>query len=412
MADLSPVRPEFTQRDAPGRGAGGHDTVNEGNHVTTTIRNRGHRPLLAALAATLLTTGCGGSDAPPPAGGPPPPPAFSGALSDGAILSVSGLPVASGAIGTLTALTGSVTQLNGGTVFLLTGTHNSAGGGVSLDSTTPGYGLDGTLSGGVLRGTYTTPSGSGTFVAMTPAGGAVARYCGSYDGDEAGVINVLVSGTGAHAAVSAGHELAGEVSGTTLTLLDPAGPATVTGTLDPGVAVSGAWSSPGGSGTWSASVAGCTPAPVACPSTTFLTGSVTETKHMAAQPAAAGGDIRSGTYVLTAVHYYAQGGDGTGTSTFRGQMIIDGNAMTQLWQSDGGAVRSFAKTFTYSLSAKTITQIVSRQCPAGSGPPAGTVDDPLPYTADDTSITLFDQPNPREPNAQPRALVFTNWNTL
>jgi hypothetical protein len=66
--------------------------------------------------------------------------------------------------------------------------------GAALLLAATGYQFTGTLSGGVISGTFSGPNGeSGSFAAsLSSSGGAVALYCGTYDGDDAGVFSLAL----------------------------------------------------------------------------------------------------------------------------------------------------------------------------------------------------------------------------
>lgn len=85
-------------------------------------------------------------------------------------------------IGTLTFSDGSTLDLAGtldGSALSLAGT---------------GYAFTGTLSNGVISGDFTGPNGeTGSFSAsLSSSGGAVALYCGTYDGDDSGVFSLAL----------------------------------------------------------------------------------------------------------------------------------------------------------------------------------------------------------------------------
>lgn len=151
----------------------------------------------ASLAAAALLAACGNDSGPSSTT----PKAFAyagtfGSAANSGTIIFSTAPVAikagNGNAASLSApidLIGTLTFSNGSTLDL-TGTLDAAA--LLLSGT--GYEFTGTLSNGVISGSFTGPNGeSGSFSAsLSSSGGAVSLYCGSYDGDDAGVFSLAL----------------------------------------------------------------------------------------------------------------------------------------------------------------------------------------------------------------------------
>lgn len=233
-----------------------------------------------ACAATLLVAGACGSDSAPATNNndngsttsPVSSKTFSGTLSDGSAVSLvfaaatsSAAPRAALVVQTRSsaAMTGTVTgtiTLPGGSPIQISGTYDPVTGDFSI--TGGSYALTGTYSNGALQGSCTKAGVTLAFVAIDASSAAVAHYCGTYTGGDAGVLTFVVRGDAAYAFAS-GAVLTGSVSGSAVTLSGPVSTTNtvnVTGTVS-STAASGSWAATDGkSGTWSASTAECSSA--------------------------------------------------------------------------------------------------------------------------------------------------------
>jgi hypothetical protein len=151
------------------------------------------------------------------------------------------------ALGTLT--------LSGGVTVDLSGTFDPSSGALSLSG--GGYAFAGSITNGSLGGSYTGPNGSGSF-SLVP-GGASQFFCGSFDGSDSGVWNLVVgasSAAGSLASASGAVPFTCTVSGATLSCSGANG-VVATGSIAGGVA-SGDWhDGKGGNGKWKGTSGGC-----------------------------------------------------------------------------------------------------------------------------------------------------------
>ena len=136
----------------------------------------------------------------------------------------------------------------------LTGTYDDATNQLNLSG--GGYTFTGVYDGtSRLEGTYTGGNGPGAFVTALDVGNAIA-FCGTFDGDDDGTWNFVVSGTSLSGSVltSSGDlaPLDGTVTGTDISIVNPVnptGPALATGTIN-GNDATGTWDTGVQSGTW------------------------------------------------------------------------------------------------------------------------------------------------------------------
>jgi hypothetical protein len=150
----------------------------------------------ASLAAVALLAACGDDSG--PSSSTPKAFAYAGTFGSAThsgtiIFSTAPVAIKAGngraALSAPIDLIGTLTFSNGSTLDL-TGTLDAA----ALLLAGTGYQFTGTLSNGVISGTFTGPNGeSGNFSAsLSSSGGAVSLYCGSYDGDDAGVFSLAL----------------------------------------------------------------------------------------------------------------------------------------------------------------------------------------------------------------------------
>jgi hypothetical protein len=178
-----------------------------------------------------------------------------------------------GKVGLLTAsssgVSGTIT-IAGGTVSL-TGSYDPATGQLTLTGSNANgtYALAGTTSSSGFTGTYAGPNGSAGVWSLTSAAtGAAELYCGTYStaaGQLVGVFNLVIGsgvGTGAHCDAKDCGALTATVSGTTITITDPAKPNNPpsTGTISGGM-TSGTIPGANGGGTFTGSTSACSAAP-------------------------------------------------------------------------------------------------------------------------------------------------------
>lgn len=173
---------------------------------------------LAIIGSALLAIACGGGSG--GSDGPSAPAAkanatfqgvFASGLERGTISLVAGSP----ASGSLTLGTNALVPLSG-TYNASTKSFAVSGGGYSVTATTESSGLvSGTVTGTGITGTGT--------IAAIEAGTATApvRYCGVYMGDDSGMGDILLLGSGAVATITGmggGIAMSGTVSGSSVSL--------------------------------------------------------------------------------------------------------------------------------------------------------------------------------------------------
>ena len=145
----------------------------------------------------------------------------------------------------------------------LSGSYNASTGALLLSG--GGYTFTGILAGAVISGTWTGPNGTGgSFTTTLSSGaGAVAVYCGTFDGTEDdGTLNVVIRGTSltglAVGTDGDATELGGSVDGSDVTVWVADAPSEVvaTGVIE-GTSLTGTFSAGSNAGTWQAAI--CTP---------------------------------------------------------------------------------------------------------------------------------------------------------
>jgi hypothetical protein len=142
-----------------------------------------------------------------------------------------------------------------GMEITVTGTFDDSSGAFSVSG--GGYSFTGEFGVAGIGGSYTGPNGDGQFSMMSNASGtALHVYCGTYDGSDTGLWNLVDGGDGKVSGnASSGAALNGTRDGDTITLTYTGGSAT--GTVS-GTMVTGTWTAPNdASGTWSGSEAAC-----------------------------------------------------------------------------------------------------------------------------------------------------------
>jgi hypothetical protein len=163
-----------------------------------------------------------------------------------------------------TTVSGTIQMIGTGVTITLSGSFDAASGKLTLTGTTGSgaYSLTGTASGSGFSGTYSGPNGSGVFSLAQGASGAVSLYCGTFDGDDRGVWNVVVDGSGkalgSHCDAKSCGALEGSFSGGNVSLGDPSDPkgGGATGKVS-GTTASGTWQGGSSKGTWQGSEAAC-----------------------------------------------------------------------------------------------------------------------------------------------------------
>lgn len=202
---------------------------------------------LGALAL-LSGIGCGGDSTPASLSNT----TWVGSLGNGLVLTLNFGAQASGSI----PITGTIAK-TGTTTINLTGTYTVSS--TAISATGGGYSLTGTAASGVATGTYTGGGGSGSFVAINGAPGAVIVYCGTYAGSASGKWNLVRNGNSVAGAYTTGRLTNGTVNGNSVTfsIVDSVGGnGSGTGTIS-GNSVSGNWTVGNSSGTWTGSTTNC-----------------------------------------------------------------------------------------------------------------------------------------------------------
>jgi trimeric autotransporter adhesin len=164
------------------------------------------------------------------------------------------------------ATSGTVTLINGNSVFTIAGTFDSLTNAINLSG--GGFVFTGTIRQGAASGTYTGPGGtSGGFSGLDSTRNIVTVMCGSYSGSNTGngIWNLQFSASGAASGVTRPDLsardpqprttlLVGQLSGSTLTLRSVEDGATATGAVQ-GQSVAGTHDD--GRGTFTGSTAAC-----------------------------------------------------------------------------------------------------------------------------------------------------------
>ena len=146
-----------------------------------------------------------------------------------------------------------------GTTITITGTYYTDTDSIFISG--GGYTFTGKLHGGHITGSYTGPNGPGSFAAAPSSSeGSVKVYCGtshetSPDTSVHGRFNLVITGTSISGITDSGIELAGTVSGNSVTITI-SGIQVATGTISDSN-ISGTYTVPGEvthTGTWEASI--------------------------------------------------------------------------------------------------------------------------------------------------------------
>jgi hypothetical protein len=135
----------------------------------------------------------------------------------------------------------------------LTGTYDTAS--RALGATGGGYNFAGVFDGADRLEGLMSGAGSGTFVAVRDDGNVALAFCGTFTGTDNGVFNLTIDGgtLSGTATTSSGTVIAldGTVSGSSITIVMPAGSGTLATGTQSGANVSGTWNDGvGGSGSW------------------------------------------------------------------------------------------------------------------------------------------------------------------
>jgi len=135
----------------------------------------------------------------------------------------------------------------------LSGTYDA--GSKSLAATGGGFSFAGIFDGSQQLAGTVSGTTAGTFVASKDDSNSALAYCGTFAGDDAGVFNFTIVGSGlsGNATTTSGTSipLNGTITGSSLTIANPGGGAALATGTRSGDNVSGSWDNGAGStGTW------------------------------------------------------------------------------------------------------------------------------------------------------------------